>query len=383
MKLLNKEDKHWMRGFEENLLFQLFVAYLQARRGGKRGTFDEHKFEMYDIENLLRLRDAILSKTYNPSRGTAHIIHNPVIREIFAAAFWDRVVHHFIYNMVYDWWDKHFIYDSYSCREGKGTLFGAKRLAHHIQAVTKNYTREAYVIKLDIQGYFMSLPRQKLYERAIWGLDQQFKDHKGKMYELLKFLWAQTIFDDPCRGVKKKGWPNDWKDLPDSKSLFKQKSGVGIVIGNLTSQLLSNIYLDQLDRYVTKVLGWKHYGRYVDDFYIVVTEEEKERAIADIALIESFLKGLGLTLHPHKQYIQPVSRGVSFLGIVVYPGRMHPGRRVIKNARKAFCEVAQEVRDVESVVSYLGHMRHTSSRKIISELFKESGLDSERFAEYY
>ena len=87
-------DKEWLRKFENRLLFALYVAYLEARKGGKRSTRDEHQFELNADENLVKLRDDILAKTYRPSRSTAHIIHNPVIREIFAATFRDRVVHH-------------------------------------------------------------------------------------------------------------------------------------------------------------------------------------------------------------------------------------------------------------------------------------------------
>ncbi|MBQ6375492.1 RNA-directed DNA polymerase [Candidatus Saccharibacteria bacterium] len=375
MKLINDVDSEWLRSFENRLLFWLYVAYIEARRGGKRGTFDEHKFELHEFENLVNLRDSIIDKTYRPSRGTAHIIHNPVIREIFAASFRDRIVHHLIYDLVYDWWDKHFIENSFSCREGKGTSAGIECLKRHIQACSDNYKRKVWVIKLDIQGYFMSLPRQKLYERAMWGLNKQFANDKGQVYEMLRFLWAQTILDDPCRGVKRKGWPQDWKDLPKNKSLFWQALEIGIVIGNLTSQLLSNIYLDQLDRYVIYGLGYKYYGRYVDDFYIVVTEEELAQALADIDRIEAYLARLGLRLHPNKRSIQPADNGVAFLGAVVYPGRDYPGRRLVRNADKAFSEVVAGVRDVESVVSYLGHMKYMSSRKILSELFEKSGWD--------
>lgn len=371
-------DAQWKMRYENQLLANLYAAHLEARKGGKRSTFDEHKFEINEFENLINLRDTILDGTYRPSRGTAHIIHNPVIREIFAASYRDRVVHHFMYDKVSDpWWDKHFIYDSYSCRKDKGTLEGAKRLAHYMQSVSENYSRKTWVIKLDIQGYFMSLPREQLYQRAIWGLDRQYKENKigTRDYEVMKFLWAQTIFDDPCRGVKRKGWPEDWKDLPDSKSLFKQPEGVGIVIGNLTSQLLSNIYLDQLDRYVVYDLGWKAYGRYVDDFYIVVTEEDLPRALKDVEAIRRFLRHIGLTLHPNKMYVQPIERGVAFLGYVIYPGRKYPGKRIIRNAKAAFDEVVEGVRDVESVVSYMGHMKHTKSDKILAELFERVGWE--------
>lgn len=373
MKLIDDADSDWLRRFENRLLFELYVAYIEARKGGKRGTFDEHKFEANEFENLVDLRDSLLDKTYRPSRGTAHIIHNPVIREIFAASFRDRVVHHWMYDITYDWWDRHFIENSFSCREGKGTLAGIQTLLKQMQSCSDNYKHRVWVVKLDIQGYFMSLPRDKLYERAIWGLGRQFKGNYGKKYELMKFLWAQTIFDDPCRGVKRKGWPEAWAPLPDSKSLFKQPPGIGIVIGNLTSQLLSNIYLDQLDRYVVYELGWEYYGRYVDDFYILAREEDMPRLLGNVCDIERFLMRLGLKLHPHKKYIQPVENGVPFLGGVVYPGRVYPGQRLIRNANVAFSEVVAGVRDVETVVSYIGHMKYMSSKKILEELFAKTG----------
>lgn len=125
-----------------------------------------------------------------------------------------------------------------------------------------------------------------------------------------------------------------WNGLPASKSLFKQPKGQGIAIGNLTSQLVSNIYLDQLDRYVTFQLGFKHYGRYVDDFYIVHTN--KNELIKATKVIENYLeKHLRLTLHPNKRYLQHINKGVAFLGAVVYPYRIHPGKRLKTNMKRA------------------------------------------------
>ena len=203
---LDSDDSEYLRSFDNRLELALYVAYREARNGGKRKTHDEHMFEANEYENLLNLKESILNKTYRPGRSTAHIIYNPVIREIFAASFRDRVVHHLLFDSVYDWWDRRFIDDSYSCRIGKGTFYGIKRLDHHIRSASLNYTRKVWVAKFDLQGYFMSLPRAGLYERAIWGLDRQFE---GKMdtkeYEMLKFLWRRIIFDDPVKGARKKG----------------------------------------------------------------------------------------------------------------------------------------------------------------------------------
>lgn len=375
--ILNKIERYNpadYRTIDSQLDLALYYSYLEARKGGKRKTHDEHDFEVHEFTNLKSLRQDILDRTYHPSRSTAHIITKPVIREIFAAPFRDRVIHHLIFNSVYDWWDNHFIYDSYSCRVNKGTLFGIKRLDHHIRAVSHNYARSTYVLKLDIQGYFMSLPRLKLYQRAIWGLDQQFNGRKtSSEYQILKFLWYQTIMDNPVKNVKKKGDLTLWDKLPNSKSLFTQPSGYGIVIGNLTSQLLSNIYLDQLDRFIIYDLGYKHYGRYVDDFYIVVTEEELPQLKRDINVISEYLNLLNLTLHPHKQLLRNTKYGIPFLGVTIYHNYILSGKRLSKNMKRAFKEVVAGERNISTVPSYLGHIKHFNSYNLIKEIFETTG----------
>lgn len=373
---LDAGDREWLNeDFRHKLQLAAYLAYRRARRG-KRGTYDEHEFELRAFENLKNLVDSIDERMYEPGRSAAHIVVRPVIREIFAALFRDRVVHHLVYLTVYDWWDRHFIYDSYSCREGKGTLMGIMRLDYFIRKASHNYARKVYVFKGDLQGYFMSLPRSELYERAIWGLDLQFKNNKDcPEYKLMKFLWHQIIYDDPVVGAKRKGNLDLWKKLPQSKSLFCQEKGKGIVIGNLTSQLLSNIYLDQLDQYVTKELGYKYYGRYVDDFFIVVTEEQLPQFRKDIRAIDAFLRIKKLKLHPKKRYLQESSKGVAFLGVVIYHNRIVPGKRLKKNIREAFQEVSMNLRDVETVASYMGHVKYYNSYKMMKEEFERVGWD--------
>lgn len=371
--LFHEYDYH-AEPFENWLMTELYYAYCQARKG-KRNTMDEHIFEINAFENLKNLKDNIMERRYEPSRGIAFVTRKPVIREIFAAPFRDRVVHHLLYNIVAEWWDRRFIYDSYSCREGKGTWFGVYRAARHMRAASDNYTKETYVIKLDIQGYFMSLPREKLFERVVWGLNRQFPE-RGRVYSLAKYLWRRVIFDEPTVGVIKKGSAKDWEDLPRSKSLFCQPPGKGIVIGNLSSQLLSNIYLDQLDRFITMTLGYKHYGRYVDDFYFFVNKDDYDRALADIRRIERYLRDeLELTLHPKKRYVQNINRGMAFLGTVIYPHRIIPGKRVVKNFRQSVRAVSAGEKEIESAISYLGFMKNLQGKKISSEIFTEIGWD--------
>ena len=137
MRLISRDDEKWLQDSNNHLFFELMVSYLEARKGGKRATFDEHKFEVNLFLNLKNIFEAMLKREYKPCRGTAHVIFNPVIREIFAACFKDRIVHHWVYLKIVDFWDRRFIYDSYSCREGKGTKFGIEQLQHHIRAVSR------------------------------------------------------------------------------------------------------------------------------------------------------------------------------------------------------------------------------------------------------
>ncbi|MBQ3264089.1 hypothetical protein IJH06_03205 [Candidatus Saccharibacteria bacterium] len=364
---MKKLTRRWLKR-------ELYKAYLEARKH-KRHTKDVYLFEQNLEANLDQLCEDLFMRRYKPSRGIAFIIKVPVMREIFAAPFRDRIVHHFLYNMSYYWWDRRLENDSYSCRKGRGTLFGIKRLQHFIKSVSRDYTQKAYVVKLDIQGYFMSLSRKKLYERVCWGLDMQFSEERS-MRGFLKYIWGEVIFDDPCKGVFIRGSKKDWRRLPRSKSLFRQPPGFGIVIGNLSSQLLSNIYLDALDRYVVHELGYKAYGRYVDDFFIVVDEAHLAQLKEDVKKIERFLKEeLCLTLHPNKRYLQEAHKGVEFLGTVIYPGHIGVTRRFKNNFYKAAAEVSMGYRDVASMASYLGLAKHYDVMKLAKDVFEWYGWD--------
>lgn len=364
----------WLKADERNILLaELMIAELQARKGGKRKTCDTHAFEANLYENLLRLRDALWNYEYEPSRGTAHVIFRPVQREIFAAPYVDRVVHHFIVNIIMDWWEKRLCYDSYSCRVGKGTSFGIARLDHHIRSVSDNFKKPCYVIKLDISGYFMHINRALLYERVMWGVDQQFANDKSKRYQVLKHAIHEVVFDDPVRGVKIQGSYDDWRGLPEDKCMFCQPKGRGMVIGNLTSQFFSNIYLDPLDRFIKIDLGYQHYGRYVDDFYIVVSEEELPQARRDIKAIQHFLVSRGMSLNHNKTRIIPTWQGVPFLGIVNRNGALLPDKRVMRNFYTSARAMVAGTGKIESIVSYLGMLMHYDAEKVTTKIFDSVG----------
>lgn len=372
----NDAVREWLMSDPKNILrAELYIAELQARKGGKRKTYDTHAFEVNLFENLDRLTEALWNYEYYPSRGTAHVIFDPVQREIFAAPYVDRVTHHYIVNALMDWWEMRLNPESCSCRKNRGTSFGIKRLDHHIRSVSHNFARPCYVIKMDISGYFMHIKRDILYKRVLWGLDREFEDHKSKRYLILKHAIREVIFDDPVKGVKIQGSYEDWRDLPEDKSLFCQPPRQGMVIGNLTSQFFSNIYLDVLDRFITLDLGYKHYGRYVDDFYIVVTKEELAKAKQDVRVIATFLEGIGMQLNVKKTRVMPSWQGVPFLGMVVRNGAIIPGKRMTKKYRMAAHALVCGTGKVESIVSYLGMLCHYDAAKVSRKIFDEVGWE--------
>ena len=310
--------------YREKLLTDLFTAYYTAR-SNKRNTHNQVRVERDLSNKLIELYHDILACRYKVGRSICFIIERPVKREVFAASFRDRIVHHYLYNYLMPIFDPMFIYDSYSCRVGKGTLFGINRLEHHIRSCSNNYTRECWVLKLDLTGYFMSMNRQRLYDIVIGHLRRTGHD-KDSEFRTVVYLLQKVIFNEPTKGCYMKGKRSDWEGLPPSKSLFHTPEGCGLPIGNLTSQLFSNIYLNEFDQYVKRVLKVKRYGRYVDDFYLV--DNSKDRLLSLIDPIRKFLdRELFLTLHPKKIYLQRQEKGVQFLGTVLKNGHRYMSAR--------------------------------------------------------
>jgi RNA-directed DNA polymerase len=366
----------------EQLLQDVFTAYYDARRN-KRNTDSQVKFEMALEHNLVALYEEIRTRSYRPSPCICFITFDPVRREIFASSFRDRVVHHLLFNYIAPLFEATFIHDSYSCRREKGTLKGIERFEHHLRSCTDNYTHDAYVLKLDIKGYFMSIDKQRLHGIITQEIERKTSGrgrwHDRMDKELVVFLLDRILLRNPTADVRIVGRPEDWEGLPPSKSLFHSAPGTGLPIGDLTSQLFSNIYLNRLDQFAKRTLGCRHYGRYVDDFYVI---DHSRRRLADlIPRFRDFLRDeLCLTLHPHKIYLQHCSKGTQFLGAYVMPHRRYPRRRTIAKFRRQMraiesrCEAGGlnrgQVFFIRSVInSYCGYLGHFKSFNILRGAF--------------
>ena len=372
-------DKPYSAAFSSWLAEKLYIAYREARKS-KRSTRDEHIFDVNELENIIRLRNAILSRTYRPSGGTRHIIEDPVRREIIAAPFTDRVVHHFINDQILPWWETRLLDSSYSCRKNKGTDYGVNDLQKKMRRVSHNGAIETYVIKLDIEGYFIHIDHEILYQRLIWGLKRQFPNG-GELFRTLRFLIKETVFDNPREKVVNHVSREQERKLVPEKNLMLQPEGHGLVIGNYTSQVFSNIMLDPLDRFITNDLGYKYYGRYVDDFFILVPKTELKRAIKDIEAIRDFLFSLKLTLHPRKIYVQNIKKGIPFLGRIVYIDHIVAGKRFRKSFYRAAHNLIRDDNGIgttpDSIQSYIGSLMNIDGQKLTKEVFDSVGWDFE------
>ena len=375
--------------FAEQLRNDLFKAYEDARKN-KRNTNAQLDFEKDAEHNLIQLYEELRDQTYTPGKALCFLSTYPVLREVFASQFRDRVVHHLLFNYIAPIFERGFIYDSYSCRKGKGTKFGIERLDHHIRSCSNNYTKNVYVLKLDIQGYFMSINKKILYDIISRKLFKHWEKNRvdcstpSRNPEFIDFLLRQIIFKDHTLDCVVRGNKEDWMLLPASKTLFNQPTGIGLPIGDLTSQLFSNIYLGEFDNFIKRELHIKHYGRYVDDFFVVHQSKAYLRSI--IPTIKQYLAhNLQLTLHPKKIYLQPYTHGVPFLGAFVKPHRMYTCPRSVK----AFNEKAQEIKkkcekeelsqaELEQIRatlnSYCGYFGHQKSYKLIHKTLTMSSI---------
>ncbi|MEI7736925.1 MAG: reverse transcriptase/maturase family protein [Ferruginibacter sp.] len=351
-------------------LWELFEAYYSCR-SNKRNTMNAVAFEVDYESNLVQLWEEINNGTYQPGRSIAFIVDKPVTREIFAADFRDRVVHHLIIKKLNPLFEKEFIFDSYACRTAKGTHFGIGRVNDCIRKCSKNYTKDCYILKLDIQGFFMHINKDLLFG---WLKEFIYEKYEAADKELVLELCSKIIFNDPVKNSVIKGSKEDWKGLPYNKSLFHSPTGCGLPIGNLSSQVFANFYMNRFDHYIKKELGIRYYGRYVDDFLIVHPDNEYLKLL--VPELAKYLQGsLGLTLHPKKIYLQHYSKGVQFLGTIIKPNRIYIARRTkgnfyaaiqkqnegVKNSRP--CKKAKSL-FLSSMNSYLGIMIHYQTYKL-------------------
>lgn len=324
----------------------------------------------------------VYSRTYKPITSTCFLVKWPKLREIFAAAFRDRIVQHWVCLRLEPLFEARFKAQgdvSFNCRKGYGTLKAVEALRADIVEVSQNYTIEKYVGRFDLVAFFMTIDRQ-----VLWDLLKPFiiENYKGDDIDTLLYLTEIIVFHNPQFDCKRNSPMHLWKDLPKSKSLFYLPPGVGMAIGNLTSQLFANFYMSYFDEFMIWLCaryGCK-YRRFVDDFTIV---GDKKVILKLRPLAEAYLrKRLHVTLHQDKFYLQPVRHGIKFVGSVIMPGRTYISNRTVGGLidelqrTEEVCDLIaggcddieaayKELRHcVSSINSYIGFLVHCNSYRL-------------------
>jgi len=368
------------------------------------------KFEQNLEENLVSLHEELTSGSYRPGRSIAFLIEKPKRREIFAADFRDRVVHHVLVGYLEPRWERRFVHDSYACRKGKGTHQGVERLRSFTRKATANGTRRAWYLQLDIRGFFISIDRNILHQRlaaketdpaVLWLIRTLvfYEPTENCLIQIKTPGVSAECFSyqrnpdskttSQARLPSKTPGVSAFEKLPAHKTLFKAAPHCGLPIGNLTSQFFANVYLDALDQFVKHHLKARYYVRYCDDF--VLLSEDRAVLERQEAEIREFLsQELHLTLNDRRR-LCPVSDGIDFLGYIVRPDYLLVRRRVVgacferlARAEKALIQQGLTMDDearwvypwpwpvVEAVYqwlsSYLGHFRKASSYRLVERL---------------
>ena len=355
----------------------LLEAYYDCRKN-KRKTASALVYEMDYESRLIALRDRVNTRTYQPGKSICFVVTRPRYREVFAASFEDRIIHHYIALRLEPLFEQVFCPYTYNCRKEKGQLYGINTLKQQIIECSDNYTTDCYIMKLDLSGFFMSIDKQilaRLIDRFI--LDR----YAGEDIEDLRYLCRVVIFHQPEKNCERHSPARYWDYLPPNKSLFTNGEGKGIAIGNLFAQLFANFLLNGLDWYLEE-LGIKYHGRYVDDFYCI--HRDKAVLLSAVPKIRAKLGEYGLTLNEKKFYLQHYTKGVQFTGSIVKPRRSYTCNNTITNFVAAIRRLnnAKDLRQAEhavnSINSYLGLLRHNNeynTRKRVLKMIESQAYE--------
>lgn len=343
----------------------LHSAWRQARRG-KKPSADQLTFESNWICELLAIQRRLNAGTWHPSAPTCFIAHQPKAREIHAPTFADRVVHHLVVPPLEQIFERTFIHDSFSNRAGKGTHAAVARLRRFVREVHSGQGG-GYYLQLDVRNFFASIHRPTLWstlkprmERAALPLPL-----KRAVHALLTWPISRTGVRWACTDAERAA-------VPAHKRLENALPNCGIAIGNLSSQFFANVYLDQLDQFVKHELRAQRYVRYVDDF-VLVHHDWEQLAEWHAAIVDFLRYELKLSLKEGAR-LEPLTRGIDFLGYVVFPTHTVVRRRVVAHCHAKLAQCGRNRTPAEQVrsiwASYAGHFRHASSHRIVAAIHR-------------
>ncbi len=357
----------------------LWRQYRACRRN-KRNTLNQLRFEIDAERNLLDLQRELRGHTYQPGPSICFVTDGPKPREVFAADFRDRIVHHLLVSRLEAIFEPRFIHDSYACRKGKGVLAASDQLMEFMRRVTRNGQRPAWALHLDVARFFASIDKETLYRI----IARRIRDPE------VLWLTGSILFHDPTTNYRFRRGPRGIDHpgslgypVPSQRSLFGANNERGLPIGNLTSQFWANVYLNELDQFAKRRLRCRHYVRYVDD--LVLLDEDQETLREWRERIGDFLQQeLKLALREPKAEPKPTRRGIEFVGWKTFYSYRLPRKRTLASCDRRLERFEQrEVRNLwrgaarciaisrrdgggksalealhATLASYSGHLRH-------------------------
>ena len=362
--------------FDDLHLFvaSFFDAYQDCLRN-KKSSPQAIEYMPKAAEDVPRLALEVWERKYKPITSTCFMVTFPKLREVFAAAFRDRIVHHWICRRLTPLFEQRCreLGDcAHACRVGHGTNVAVKMLKYGIDTVTENHTREAWIYKGDIVGFFMHIDRALLWKMLRQLIVEKYEDQDK---DVLLYLTEIVVFHEPQKDCVVNSNVKLWAQIAAHKSLFFIEPGKGEPIGNLTTQLFAGYYMSFLDEYVRGLFQGKnyYYTRYVDDFVIVCDDrlflKASIRQIADFTHRELLLE-----THKENVYFQPASHGVKFVGCVVKNDRIYLSNRTKSRMGQAVSRclrccangmTSSEAKRYRSTInSYYGFMTGTRSWNI-------------------
>lgn len=334
---------------QANFLFETLVQAYYDCRQHKRNTQSAIAFEQDLERNLITLNDELNSGQYHPGKSICFVVTRPKAREVWAADFRDRIVHHLLYNHIAPRFYASFIQDSCACIPTRGTLYAANRLESKIRSATQNWSKGGYYLKCDLANFFVSIDKSILQAQLAKRITEPF--------------WIQLtntiLWHDPRSNFELRGAKELQSKVPAHKQLMNQPQNKGLPIGNLSSQFFANVYLDALDQYAKHQIKAKHYIRYVDDFLIL--HESADWLNEAHAKIKEWLPTkLNAKLNDSKTILQPINRGIDFVGHVIKPWHTRTRKRTV-NVAVERCKTASKTAFYTTANSYFGLLSQANS----------------------
>ncbi|MFC1612368.1 reverse transcriptase domain-containing protein [Patescibacteria group bacterium] len=329
--------------FEDIICKENLLLAWQEFLIGKKSKLDVQKFEFNLADNILSLHEDLANKTYKHGDYYGFYISDPKRRHIHKASVRDRLLHHAVYRILYPFFDKTFISDSFSCRLDKGTHKAINRFRKMAYIVSKNHTKTCWVLKCDIKKFFASINH-----RVLLNILAEHITDKDIFWLLENIIESFSVNHG----------------IASSASAPSRNDGdIGLPLGNLTSQLFSNIYMNRFDQYIKHKLKAKYYIRYADDF--VILSRNKEWLENLIPQIQDFLQQeLRLSIHPNKVFIKTYASGVDFLGW----NNFCDYRILRKKTKDRMIKRIKTNPTNETLQSYLGLLGHGNTKKTREEL---------------